>query len=65
MIFKNPIDAQLDSKSKVNAINQAFTFLQGFKVEKTNVTAQKIDDTNLENYGIVVFTFFVLDMDGR
>ena len=32
---------------------------------KTNVGAQKIDSTTLKTYGIVVFTFSVLNKDGR
>ncbi len=44
---------------------QAFTYQWGFKTQKTNVGAQKINDTTLETYGMVVSTFFVLDTDGR
>ena len=31
----------------------------------TNIEAQKIDNTTLKTYGIVVSTFFILDKDGR
>ncbi len=46
-------------------MSQTFSQQLGFKICKTNVGAQKIDDTTLETYGMVVSTFFVLDKDGR
>lgn len=46
-------------------MSQAFTHQLGLKIWKTNVRAQKIDSTTLETYGIVVFTFSILDKDNR
>ncbi len=63
--FKDQTEALLDSGSKVNATSQAFTHQVGLKIWKTNVGAQKIDDTTLKTYEMVVFTFSVLDIDGR
>ena len=34
-------------------------------MQKTNIGAQKIDDTNLKSYGIVVSTFFMSDKDNK
>ena len=46
-------------------MNKVFAFQLGFKIRKTNVGAQKIDDTTLEIYRMVVFTFFMFDKDSR
>lgn len=48
----------LDLRSKVSAINQAFTLQLGLKTRKTNVKAQKIDNTTLETYIIIVVSNF-------
>ena len=40
--------ACLDFKSKINAMTPAYTAYLGLKVEKTNVTAQKIDSSLLK-----------------
>ncbi len=63
--FKNQTKALLESESKLNVISQAFAQQLGLKIRKTNVGAQKIDNTTLGTYGIVVSTFSVLDKDGR
>ncbi len=46
-------------------MSQAFAQQLGLKIRKTNVEAQKIDGTTLEIYKIVVFTFSILDKNGR
>ncbi len=46
-------------------MSQAFAQQLGLKIRKTNVGTQKIDDTTLETYEMVVSTFSVLDKDGR
>ena len=46
-------------------MSQVFAHKLGLKTQKTNVEAQKIDRITLKTYGIVVFTFFVLDKDGK
>ncbi len=63
--FKDQTEALLDSRSEVNAIGQAFAQHLGFKINKTNIGAQKIDGTTLETYEMIVSTFSVLDKDGR
>ena len=55
----------LDSKSKVNVINQAFAQQLGLKIYKTNIEAQKIDGITLETYEMVVSFFSVLDKDEK
>ncbi len=65
VIFKDQIEALLDSESKVNVMSQAFAQQLGLKVHKTNIWAQKIDDTTLETYRMVVSIFSVLDKDSR
>lgn len=50
-------------ESKVNAINQAFVSQLGFKIQKTKIEVQKIDDTTLETYGIIASTFSISDKD--
>ncbi len=63
--FKDPTEVLLDSGSEVNAMSHAFAHQLCLKIRKTNVGAQKIDDTTLETYGIVVSTFSVSDKDGK
>lgn len=46
-------------------MSQVFAYQLGLKMQNTNVRAQKIDGTTLETYGMVVFTFSVLDKNGR
>ncbi len=65
VIFKDQTKALLDSGSEVNIMSQAFAHQLGLTIRKTNIGAQKIDDTTLETYGIVVSTFFVSDKDGK
>ncbi len=63
--FKDQIKALLESKSEVNVMSQVFAHQLGLKIQKTNIGAQKIDDTTLETYGMVVSSFSILDKDGR
>ncbi len=63
--FKDQTKALLDSRSEDNAMSQVFAQQLGLKIRKTNVRTQKIDDTTLETYGMVVSTFSVLDKDRR
>ena len=64
VIIKNQTEALLDSGSEVNAMNPTFAFQLGFRIQKTNIGAQKIDGTILETYGMVVSIFSLLDKDG-
>ena len=59
------VRALLDSSSKVNAISLAYAKRLGFKTQKTNVEAQKIDGSALETFGMVIADFQVEDKDGR
>ena len=62
---KDQTEVVLNSRNKINIINQTFDSQLGFKIWKTSIRAQKIDDTTLEIYKIVVFTFFMLDKDNK
>ncbi len=42
----------------------AFIHQLSFKIQETNVRAQKIDGTTLETYEIVVSTFSISNKDG-
>ncbi len=46
-------------------MNQAFAHQLGLKICKTNIGAQKIDNTTLETNGIVVSTFSMSNKDNR
>ena len=46
-------------------MHPAFAKKLGFIVQTTNVGAQKIDDTTLENYGIVVAAFLVTNQANK
>ena len=63
--FKDQIEALLDLESKVNIMSQAFPYQLGFKIQKTNIKAQKINGTTLETYKMMVSIFFVLDKDDK
>ena len=63
--FNNQTKALLDLKSEINVMSPVFASQLGLRIWKTNVRAQKIDGTTLETYKIVVFTFSLLDKDGR
>ena len=54
-----------DSSSEVNAIYPAFAKKLGLVVQTTNVGTQKIDDTTLETYWIMVTAFLVTDQANR
>ncbi len=46
-------------------MSQAFVQQLGLTIRKTNVGAQKIDNTTLETYGMVVSTFSISNKDRR
>ena len=60
-----PVLALFDLGSEVNAMHPAFAKRLGLGVRTTNVGAQKIDDTTLEIYGMVVVAFSVTDQADR
>ena len=57
--------ALLNFGSKVNAITPAYTTHLGLKVRVINVGAQKIVDSLLATYGMVLAAFQVIDKLGR
>ncbi len=46
-------------------MSQVFASQLGFKIQKTNIEAQKINITTLKIYGIVVSIFSISDKDNR
>ena len=46
-------------------MSQAFAFQLGLNIRKTNVINQKIDNTTLKTYEIVISTFSVSNKDGK
>ena len=55
----------LDSGSKVNAMNPAFTWKLDLHIQKINVGAQKIDGFALKIFGMLIADFQVKDKGGR
>lgn len=55
----------LNSKSKVNAIYLTFGKQPGFSIRIINHKSQKIDNTMLDIYKIVIIAFFITDKINR
>lgn len=55
----NEVQALFNSRSEVNAINLAYAKKLGLRIWKTNVDAQKIDETSLATFGIAIASFQV------
>ena len=62
---KKSVSALLDSGSEVNAVYPAFAKELGLPIRPTDVGAQKIDNTMLTTYGIVVAAFLIEDKANR
>ena len=45
--------------------SRAHDITLGFKIQKTNVRAQKINGNNLKTFAIVVFTFSISEKDDK
>ena len=54
----------LNSESEVNAMTPAYAAQLGLKVRRTNIGGQKIDESSLATYGMVIAAFRVLNMLG-
>ena len=59
------VQALIDSGSKENAIHPTFAKQLGLSIKQTDVGVQKIDDTMLDIYGLVVAVFLVIDKANR
>ena len=59
------VRALLDSGNKVNAMNSDYAWKLGLKIWRTNVGAQKIDDSALETFKMVIADFEVEDKASR
>ena len=62
---KATIQALINSSSKINTMILAYASKLGLKVQKTDIRVQKIDNSSLETYKIVIAAFQVLDKLGR
>ena len=56
--------ALIDSKSEVNAMTPAYAAHLGLKVKVTNVGVQKIDESSLASYGMIIAAFQVVNKLG-
>ena len=59
------VKALLDSNSKINIINRSYAKKLGFKVQITNIGAQKMDSSALVTFGLVIPNFQVEDKVDR
>ena len=59
------IQALIDSGSKINAMTLAYAKKLGFRTQKTDVRAQKIDRSSLDIFEIVIVGFQILNKQGR
>lgn len=59
------IRALINSGNKINAIALAYTSKLGFRVHRINIGAQKIDNSILENFSMVLVDFQVENKLGR
>ena len=57
--------ALIDSESEVNAMTLVYASKLGLTVYLTNVGAQKVDDSTLKIFGMVLASFQVEDKLGR
>lgn len=61
----NKVQALIDSGSKINAMTPAYASKLGLQVRQTHVSAQKINSSILETFGMVLASFQVEDKLGR
>ena len=54
---KKEVQALIDLGSEVNAMTLAYALRLGLRVHHTNVGAQKIDDSTLQTFGMVLANF--------
>ena len=54
---QNEVQALIDSDCKVNAMTPGYALKLGLKIRPTNGGAQKIDDSTLETFGMVLASF--------
>lgn len=65
IIFKDQIETLLNLQDKVNTMSQVFAYQLSFKTWKTSVWTQKIDNTTLKTYRIVIYIFSIWNRDGK
>lgn len=57
------VEAFINSSSEVHAVQPSFGKKLGIRICKTDVSAQKIDSSRLETFGMVIALFQVDDKD--
>ena len=57
--------ALINSASEVNAMHPAYATKLGFCAKKINVSGQKIDESYLDTFGIVIADCSIKDKLGR
>ena len=62
---KKSVSALFDSGSEINAIHPTFAWELVLPIRAMDIGAQKIDDTMLDTFGIVVTAFSVTDKANR
>lgn len=55
------VQALIDSDIEVNAISPAYAVVLGLRICSTDVGAQKIDESTLLTYGMVLANFYLKD----
>lgn len=58
---RNEIQVLINSGSEINAMTPAYTAKLGLEPRPTNVSAQKIDDSVVETYGMAWASFLLQD----
>ena len=62
---KNKVQALINLRSEVNAINPAYAKKLGLRVRQTDVRAKKIDGSYLNIFGIVIASFLLQNKLGK
>ena len=62
---KEVIRALIDSGSKLNAMTPAYAFKLGLRIQKTDVSAQKINGSSLRTFVMIIAGFYIKDNLGR
>lgn len=67
MVYFNekPVQALIDSKSRIKAIKPSFTKKLNLCIKKTKVGIQKIDSSKFETNKIVIISFLIDDKTKR
>lgn len=62
---KNEFQTLINLGRKINTITLGYASKLGLKVCSTNIRAQKIDNSTLEMFGIILASFYIEDKLGQ